>query len=203
MIINSSINIVLFINTECFTVCANGAPKKASKRKHLNDDQRPAYKPKRRYQRSEREGAPSPESSDDEFGSTHSSPCGKKSDSGSSSNSDSDSGMDTSRSSYKSLKYCDKRSKSCPRKCPCRTGYKKKKLPKMPRNKDFRTITPLYKKFMKKRLLNDTNMACCLGECCEKWKKKKRSVKHMMSHYHSSDLKLTQYPWGQWKPANH
>ena len=79
-------------------------------------------------------------------------------------------------------------------------------LPKIPRREGYRTITPLYKKFLKRRLLGETNVwfyPCCWNECSGKWNRNRPSVKQMMKDYHPSDLSTTQYSWGQWRQTNH
>ena len=78
-------------------------------------------------------------------------------------------------------------------------------LPKIPRRERYKTITPLYKKFLKRRLLSETNVwfhPCCWNECSGKWSRKRPSVKQMMKDYHPSDLSVTQYSWGQWRQTH-
>ena len=90
----------------------------------------------------------------------------------------------------------------CPMQCPCRIGHVKAPWSKIPRREGFRTITPLYKKFLKRRLLRETNTwfyTCCSKECSGRWSRKRPTARQVKKDYNPSNLSVTHYSWGQWR----
>ena len=91
----------------------------------------------------------------------------------------------------------------CPIQCPCRIGHVKAPWSKIPRREGYRTITPLYKKFLKRRLLRETNTwfyTCCSKECSGRWSRKRPTARQVKKDYNPSNLSVTHYSWGQWRP---
>lgn len=75
-------------------------------------------------------------------------------------------------------------------------------MPPSPIFRTCRTIQPLYKKLLKRRLLSMSNtfyQTCCSGECYRDWARKRVTIARMVKDYAESDLRVDYFSWGKWK----